>query len=197
MTTHTVSIRGNRIDLGVLHKDYLDQMIDIMNDVRVAQYLLVRPPLSRKKEEEFLERVDSSETGHIFAILKKTEAGEHEYIGHTDVHILNHRHGVGITGSIIKFDEVSKGYGTEAKHLMLFFAFRFLGLHKIRSSVLSHNGRSLRFLEKTGHKVVGTHRNEFFRGGVLCDEIIVEVTPEEWLPTWEEYKKKYSMEDPF
>lgn len=196
MTTHIIAIRGKQVDLGVMQKEYLPQMTAILNDTRVTKFILARPPLTPGQEEEFLERIEKSSSDHVFAILKKT-GDSHEYIGHTGIKIESHRNAVGTTGTVMKFDELENGYGTEAKHLALFYAFRQLGLRKIRSSVLSINPRSQRFLEKTGHRIVGRYTNEFLRDGQLCDEILVELTYEDWCAAWETYKETHGMEDPF
>lgn len=196
MTEHIIAIRGQRVDLGVMQKEYLPDITTIINDARVTKFILARPPLTQGQEEKFLESIEKSSLDCVFAILKKS-GGTHEYIGHTGIKIESRRNGVGTTGTVMKFDELGSGYGTEAKHLALFYAFRQLGLHKIRSSVLSINPRSQRFLEKTGHRVVGRYANEFLRDGKPCDEILVELTYEDWVLSWEEYKKTHGIEDPF
>lgn len=49
----------------------------------------------------------------------------------------------------------SKGYGTEAKHLLFDYAFNSLGLHTLQSWVMYGNTRSAAALRKQGYKDVG------------------------------------------
>lgn len=49
----------------------------------------------------------------------------------------------------------SKGYGTEAKHLLFDYAFNTLGLHTLQSWVMYGNTRSAAALRKQGYRDVG------------------------------------------
>lgn len=49
----------------------------------------------------------------------------------------------------------SKGYGTEAKHLLFDYAFNTLGMHTLQSWVMYANTRSAAALRKQGYKDVG------------------------------------------
>ena len=49
----------------------------------------------------------------------------------------------------------SKGYGTEAKHLLFDYAFNTLGLHSLQSWVMYGNTRSAAALRKQGYRDVG------------------------------------------
>ena len=49
----------------------------------------------------------------------------------------------------------SKGYGTEAKHLLFDYAFNSLGLHSLQSWVMYGNTRSAAALRKQGYRDVG------------------------------------------
>ena len=49
----------------------------------------------------------------------------------------------------------SKGYGTEAKHLLFDYAFNSLGLHTLQSWVMYANTRSAAALRKQGYRDVG------------------------------------------
>ena len=195
MTDHVIILRGNRIDLGLMQSSYLTHVTRIINDVRVSQYLLAVPPLSLKSEKEWLNSLEESKTDIVFAILKKNSGEPSTYIGHIGLHL--RPDGVAVTGAVLDPEFCDKGYGTEAKMLQLYYAFYFRNLRKIRSSVISTNPRSMRYLEKTGHKRVAVFKGEHIRRGKVCDEVHFELFPENFLPVWKEYKKKYRMEDPF
>tara|TARA_B100000508_G_scaffold60333_1_gene47113 strand:+ start:153979 stop:154566 length:588 start_codon:yes stop_codon:yes gene_type:complete len=195
MTNHVIVLHGKRIDLALMQGTYLPDIVRIMNDVRVSQYLRAVPPLSFKIEEEWLESLEKSKTNIVFAVLKKNGDGSHTYIGHIGLHLKED--GVALTGAVLDPEFCDNGYGTEAKMLQLYYAFYFRNLRKIRSSVISTNPRSARYLEKTGHKKVAVFKGEHVRKGVVCDEIHYELFPEDFASMWEKYKKEHGLKDPF
>lgn len=195
MTNHVIVLHGKLIDLALMQIIYLPNVTRIMNDIRGSQYLLLEPPISFKSEEKWLESLEDSKTDIVFAVLKKNDDGTHTHIGQIGLHIKSD--GVAVTGAVLDHDFCGKGYGTEAKMLQLFYAFYFRNLRKIRSSVLSINPRSMKYLEKTGHKRVAVFKGEHVRRGKVCDEIHYELFPEDFDLVWEAYKKKHGLEDPF
>jgi len=111
-------------------------------------------------------------------------------IGTMGLHQIDHLHSRAVTGSVI-FDEAfrNQGYGTDAKMVLLDYAFNMLGLHVIESRVIGFNNRSASYSQKCGYKVEARLRSRFYRFGQRHDEIILSVLRDEWLPLWEEYKK--------
>ncbi|MBP9760373.1 MAG: GNAT family N-acetyltransferase, partial [Candidatus Pacebacteria bacterium] len=83
-----------------------------------------------------------------------------------------------------------QGYGTEAKMLLLDYAFNTLNLRKVCSTVLAFNGRSQRYNEKCGYVVEGVQKAQVFRDGSYHDLILMAVFRDDWLPVWREYQKQ-------
>jgi RimJ/RimL family protein N-acetyltransferase len=94
------------------------------------------------------------------------------------------------TGTVIGEKEFwGKGYGTEAKMLLLDFAFNALDLYVIQSKVLAFNGRSLAYGKKCGYEEVGRIPGWIRKNGRRCDEVLLVVTQERWQPLWDKYSK--------
>lgn len=74
-----------------------------------------------------------------------------------------------------------RGYGTEAKHLLLEYAFDHLQLHIIHSGVFQANERSAAALIKQGYKPAGRMKWHYSRRGVYLDLLLFGVKREEWL----------------
>ncbi len=55
-----------------------------------------------------------------------------------------------------------QGYGTEAVHLLLDYAFGALNFHRIAIGVVGSNARALKFWEKAGFKREGLQRDGYF-----------------------------------
>lgn len=115
---------------------------------------------------------------------------ENVLIGTMGLHRIDHLNGTATTGSVI-FDEKyrNQGYGSDAKMVLLDYAFNFLGLHLIESRAIGFNNRSAAYSQKCGYKVEAKLRSRFYRFGERHEEIILSVIRNEWLPLWEEYKK--------
>lgn len=61
-------------------------------------------------------------------------------------------------GYLMDHEMQGKGYMTAAVDLVLGYAFRALGLHRVQAAILSHNEASRRVLEKNGFKPEGVAR---------------------------------------
>ncbi|CAA9555390.1 MAG: hypothetical protein AVDCRST_MAG49-2869 [uncultured Thermomicrobiales bacterium] len=74
-----------------------------------------------------------------------------------------------------------QGYGTEAKHLLLEYAFDRLGLHALTSWVWEPNARSAAALAKQGYRPAGRVRWRDIKGGVYRDSLIFDVLRADWV----------------
>lgn len=77
-----------------------------------------------------------------------------------------------------------KGYGTEAKHLLLGYCFDRIRLHVIRSGVAETNTRSAAALLKQGYRRAGALRWQDVKGGRYIDELLFDLTRDEWLEAY-------------
>jgi len=74
----------------------------------------------------------------------------------------------------------SKGYGTDAMRLIVDYGFRELNLHRITSSTISYNTRSIKVHEKVGFQREGLQRQSIQREGQRYDVIYFGLLREEW-----------------
>lgn len=78
-------------------------------------------------------------------------------------------------------DMRSRGYGTEAKHLLLEYAFDRLHLHVLRSVVMEPNTRSVAALMKQGYREAGRRQWVDVKGGRYHDALYFDILRDEWL----------------
>lgn len=185
---HIMFREGTTVCLCVLEKeDVMNIALPGINDPEMTQFLKTYRPMSRLAEEEWFENLHKRESGFLFGIVLKE--GD-RFIGIIGLNRINWKDRTAATGTAI-FDKTcwGKGYGTEAKMLLLDYAFNALGLRAVLSRVISHNGRSLKYADKCGYKEVG-RIPKWIRGqdGVYRDEVLLVVTAEDWLPLWEKHK---------
>ena len=83
---------------------------------------------------------------------------------------------------------LGKGYGFEAKILMLHYAFYDRGLIRIYDKVLEDNIASIKLHEKCGYKKEGVLRKSHFKNGEFKNEIIFGLLKDDF-----EYILKYKL----
>jgi RimJ/RimL family protein N-acetyltransferase len=81
-----------------------------------------------------------------------------------------------------------QGYATDARMVLLRYAFLERGLNRVWARVLSDNGAALKMLEKTGYKREGVMRQSTFRDGQFMDEVMLAVLRKDFLPMMENYE---------
>ena len=80
-----------------------------------------------------------------------------------------------------------QGYGPEAKHLLLEYAFDRLGLHALRSWVFELNTRSAAAVQRQGYRLAGRVKWDDVKDGVFRDALVFDVLRDEWLAARDEW----------
>ena len=84
------------------------------------------------------------------------------------------------TGTFLGSDWRNSGYGSEAKQLMLRYAFEQLGLHSVYSWVWGPNTRSAAALRKQGYREAGRVFWAGTKGGVYTHAFAFDFLADEW-----------------
>jgi len=117
-------------------------------------------------------------------------AQDGEFIGMIRIADINYRDGTAITTTWIgdiRFR--GRGFGTDAKMVLLDYCFNTLGIRKMLMNVLDFNKRSLRCGLRCGYKREGIRRKHHFIDGKYRDLIILACFRESWLPIWKRWKR--------
>jgi len=177
---------GKHVYLRPIAEDDVPLLTQWINDPDVTQYLKCAFPVSLQEEQQWVKRVGNPTEHDIsLGICLQTN----QLIGTIGLHRIDWINRYASTGTLIGTEKHrGKGYGTEAKMLLLDVAFNTLGLHKVMSHVLSFNGRSARYSEKCGYKVEGVLKKHHYHNGAFHDEVVMAVFRKDWLPLWEAYK---------
>lgn len=186
-----VFLRGQRVTLRPIEKTDIKQLVVWINDPEVNQFITASFPLNEITEEKWHESLDPKKD-----IVLGIEVGD-ELIGVMGIHGINWIDRVATTGAMIgNKDYWGKGYGTDAKMILLDYAFNKLNLRKIMSVVFEFNKRSLQYSLHCGYKIEGRRKKNRFRKGRYWDEIELGLFKKDWLPYWREYKKGLQKEGP-
>lgn len=174
---------GEKVRLRALELDDLDIILKYWNQVEIRRYLGSMIPMSRKAEQEWLERATVSnpwkDGSFVLAIEDKETC---EFLGTTsffDISKQNRHAEFGI--AIHNPENLSKGYGTDSTQTMLWIGFHVLGLNNIYLYALAENGRAIRAYEKAGFKRIGVFRQMVYSMGEFKDLIAMDILNEDFL----------------
>lgn len=186
-------LTGNRVILRPIHKDDLPTFLKWVNDPEISIFLNKRGLLSVEDEIAWYERSKSDPENMMdFTVLDKDT---NRLIGTMGIHHMKDTPGLAWTGSIIGEKEYRErgGYGTEAKMLMLNYAFARYDLYKIYSYIKEFNKRSIEYAKKCGYVLESVMVNHYPHKEGRCARIIMTLYAEKWPKIWEDYKQKYNL----
>jgi RimJ/RimL family protein N-acetyltransferase len=178
----------SRIMLCVPYQKDARLLMQWINDPETRQYLMRYAPVMLAGEEKWLQEM-GVRTASLHpvenAMLLIVEKTNHKRIGTIGLHHIDWKNRNATTGTLIgNKDYLGRGFGTDAKMLMLNWAFNELGLNKVLSRVIAFNERSLAYGKKCGYQEVGRLKRHIFRDGDWHDEVILEVHNEDWQKLW-------------
>lgn len=181
---------GKRVVLRPVMEKDLPLFVKWINDPEVSQFLSVYFPMMEADEKSWLENLPKRKPGNIvFTIVVDGKA-----IGNIGLHGIEMKDRTATTGTFIGEKEYwGKGYGTEAKMLLLNYAFNTLNLRKICSAAIAFNTRSINYSLKCGYEIEGKLRDHTYRHGKYWDHILFAVFREKWEPLWAEFKKAHDI----
>lgn len=189
--TRIVFLRSRRVEMRPLLEQDIPHLVRWMNNRAVTHNLTVCFPMMEQHERDWLESLHKQKGSDVVLMM----VVDGRAIGVMGLHRINWVDRTATTGAFIgEPDMWEQGYGSEAKMLLLDYAFNTLGLRKICSTVIEFNDRSLAYNEKCGYRVEGRRTAQCYRDGRYWDEIQLAVFREAWLPLWEASKDRYLPE---
>lgn len=165
-----------------------------MNDPEVTQYLTRTYPIGEKEEEEWVENMGKDKNNVALAMVDRDKD---TLIGSIGIHAIRWEHRSATTGTVIgEKGYWGKGFGTEAKMLLLDLAFNVFGLEVVLSRAYAFNERSQAYSKKCGYEEVGRIPGWLRKmdGSGRCDEVLLLVTSERWRPLWLAYQAQRQKE---
>lgn len=159
-----------------------------VNDPQVSVYVRAYLPVTVKEEVEWILSLSKRPENDIVVMI----VVDGKPIGTMGIHGINHRHGTATTGALIgEKDYWGKGYGAEAKMLLLEYAFNTLNLRKVYSHVHEFNERSVNYSLKCGYEIEGRLKSHHYSQGKYWDQIQLAVFKDKFLPLWEKFETEH------
>jgi RimJ/RimL family protein N-acetyltransferase len=151
-----------------------------INDPEIRQYLTLRFPKSLRAEKDWIESTLIRGTPQEIVFTIELRRGKRP-IGTVGMHGIDWVHRRAITGIfLMPVSQRGHGYGTEAKNLLIEYAFRELGLHSLSAFAFADNQASIRALKSQGYQQTGVYREAFLVRGKWTDAVCFDLLRAEW-----------------
>jgi len=150
-----------------------------LNDGEITRSLayMRRFPINMVREKEFIQEKYKSTNDIILGIVFKPD---NNLIGSIGLHEINPVNRTAVLGILIGDKNYhNKGLGTEVVKLMLNYGFNTLNLHRISLEVNADNTGAIRCYEKSGFKLEGRLREDYYFDGKYKDKLIMGILKSE------------------
>lgn len=169
---------GERVYLRPFARDDLSYILKWSRDAEIRKLTGEVSPMSRAEAEGFYRKLRTDKDRIWFAIVMKE--GD-RVIGESGLlRMFKPWRCTDMTIIIGEKDAWGEGYGTEAGRLVLDYAFKELGLHRVSIGVVGLNERALRFWEGLGFKKEGIQRDGYYCDGRYSDFIMMSILEDEY-----------------
>lgn len=180
-----IFLEGRKVNLRPFTRTDIPTLTRWINDPAVRDFLTAILPQTEKQEEEWFNKLGTDDKNIVLGI----ETKEGVLIGSMGIHQINWKDRICTTGALIGEKEYwGRGYGTDAKMVLLDYIFNTLNLHKVCSAVIAYNKRSLHYSLHCGYKLEGRRRKHIFKRGRYWDLIELGLFKKDWLEKLKVYK---------
>jgi diamine N-acetyltransferase len=184
-SNNTAFLIGERVYLRPLERADLSHIRRWANDPEIRRLTGEVTPMSEAAADQFLERV-RTESDRIWFVVALRE--NDRPIGEAGLLRMFHPwRNTDLTLIIGERDAWGQGYGTEAIHLLLDYAFGYLAFHRVSVGVVGFNDRAIRFYGKVGFKKEGIERQGYYYAHEYHDFVMMSILEDEFR---ERYKKE-------
>ena len=175
-------LKGENVLLRPIKRSDISCFLKWFNDPEMVQYLDMYLPMTEMSEEKFIEDLGTTRAkSDIIFVVEAIEGESGKPIGNCGLHSISPKDHNATFGIIIgEKDYWSKGYGVEAARLLINYGFQQLNLHRISSSAIAYNDRSIKLHKKLGFREEGRLRQAMFKNGQYHDRVEFGILREEW-----------------
>ncbi len=178
--TKNYFLSGKKVGLRAVTCEDVDAYARWMNDPEVTRFLeMATRPVREFERDSFWRMANETDDAYVFSIDDLKLANVVGYCGLYMVQWACRRAQFNIlVGDSKVWDQ---GFGSEAAHLCLDYAFNTLNLNSIQLGVNADNKRAVRSYEKVGFVHEGCRRQFIYRGGSYSDMIVMSILRNEYV----------------
>lgn len=170
-----------QIEMAPFTREEVVKFADGFSRLSVTQYLSHTQAQTAETEQAWYDGLIQDTSRIVWGIWVRE--AERKLIGNFALTTIEREVLAQATNGIMIFDKSywGKGIASAVHRASLLYAFRELGLVRVKSAVLHGNQGSLRAMTKSGFTVVYTERNTHFRGGKPRHQDNLEcLNPDDW-----------------
>ena len=171
-----ITLQGNTIFLRALEPEDLEFIYCLENNETIWEVSNTQTPYSKFLISQYLENahLDIYEAKQLrLAICRNVSSEAIGLIDLFDFDPKNKRAGVGII--IQNEKDRNNGFGKEALHLMIDFAFQHLQLHQLFANIGSENQASLALFTTFGFEKIGVKKDWNYTNNAFHDEVLLQL----------------------
>lgn len=167
-------IAGEHVILRAFEREDAERCYRWMNDPNIVRTLRSRYPMTFSNEVEWLERAMQPGTGERhFAIERKDDRA---HIGNASIEEIDWVSRTAWFGLFIGEPAAwNRGFGSDAIHTLVRFAFDDMNLQKLRINVFDYNERAKHVLQSRGFVQEGKLVRDFYREETWHDIVILSI----------------------
>ncbi len=175
---HPAFLSGPRLYLRTIEKEDLPLLQAWANDAELRGLTGETLPTNFAGIEGYVNRINADASRVWFVIVVK-ETGQ--VIGECGLlRMFSAWRTTDLTMILGEKTAWGQGYGSEAMHLLLDYAFGYLNFHRVSIGVVGSNARALRFYEKVGFKREGIQRDGYFYNHHYQDFVMMSMLEDEF-----------------
>ncbi len=169
---------GKRVQLRPIEKGDLPLIVRWNNDPEIRGLTGEVYPATLQSEEAWYDRI-KDDSSRVWFIIEERETGNP--IGECGLlRIFPAWRTTDLTIILGEKSSHGKGYGTEAIHLLMDYAFGALAMHRISIGVVGFNQHALAFYEKVGFRREGIQRDGYFYNHRFGDFVMLSILEDEF-----------------
>lgn len=173
-------LQGKRVRLRGPRESDADEVFALFADPDVMRYWS-RPPMTTRGEAEgLIAEIDEGFARRTHLNWVVTLRHDDAVIGTCTLFRFEPRHRRAEIGYSLRSDHWGRGLASEAVSLMLEWAFRTLGLHRVEADIDPRNDGSRRLLERLGFASEGVLRERYFVGDEVSDTELLGLLASDW-----------------
>ena len=179
------TLKGKLVTLRPLKISDAKTLIGLLKDKRISKYLKrsLFPPPSLASEKKWVRKtwkLAKDGTDLSWVIIYNEDKSLAGVISFHKITISKSKKSAE-TGTWLAVKYWGRGLNSEAKKLMIDFAFKKIKLEKVMVECKTTNIRSKKAIEKLGAKYEGTKRHEIYKDGKWHDLYSYSILKNEWL----------------
>ena len=169
-------IAGQKITLRAIEKRDVEVLRNWRNHPEMRKYLFSHMPVSEIQQAGWYERSASDTRNQILMVDDPTG----QTVGYVQLSRIDYKNRSVEIGGHLSPEAQGQGYGRDAFHTLMRFAFRQMNMHRVSLEVFDFNDRAIALYKKLGFHEEGRLRDAVFQDGRYYDIVVMSILESEF-----------------